>query len=123
MLEAKTCHGATEVRFSLDEETQAVIDELKKQRGKAEGFVDEMLNLIDAHVTTAVADLACIVSSMYSHLIEANPLGMLAGTKLRETITEHPEVLFSFAGSKAKSENESSDDSKADWRDSGADFN
>lgn len=123
MLEAKTCHGATEVRFSLDEDTQAVIDELKKNsEGIGSGFVDEMLSLINAHVTTTVADLACIVSSMYSHLVEANPLGMLAGTKLRKTITEHPEVLFSFAGSKAKSENESSDDSKADWRDSGADF-
>lgn len=121
MLEAKTCHGDTKVRFSLDEDTQAVIDELKKSRKdlNESGFIDEMSNLIDAHVTTAVADLACIVSSMYSHLIEANPLGMLAGTKLRETITAHPEFLFSFAGSKAKSEN---DDSKTDWRDSSADF-
>lgn len=121
MLEAKTCHGATEVRFSLDEDTQAVIDELKKSRKdlNESGFIDEMLNLIDAHVITAVTDLACIVSSMYSHLVKANPLGMLAGAKLRETITEHPEVLFSFFDDKAKSEN---DDSKTDWRDSSADF-
>ncbi len=123
MLEAKTCHGATEVRFSLDDDTRAEIDELKKQRGNAEGFVDGMLNLIDAHVTTAVADLACIVSSMYAHLVEANPLGMLAGIKLRETITEHPEVLFSCFDNKAIKNESSEDDKKADWRDSGADFN
>lgn len=122
MLKAKTCRGETSVEFSIDEENEKIIDEIRKAKGEnAENEVLRLtMNAIDAHVTTALADLSCIISSMYRRLVESNPIGMLAGLQLRKAIVERPEILFSFYDD-GKIKN-AEDTEKEDWRDSNADF-